>query len=61
MHRIRTALDLASLASVRTFAAEWTGDLDILINNAGIMQVTHGLTEDASSRRWASTTSARSP
>jgi NAD(P)-dependent dehydrogenase (short-subunit alcohol dehydrogenase family) len=30
-------LDLADLESVRTFAAEWSGDLDVLINNAGIM------------------------
>lgn len=30
-------LNLADLESVRTFAAEWTGDLDVLINNAGIM------------------------
>jgi NAD(P)-dependent dehydrogenase (short-subunit alcohol dehydrogenase family) len=30
-------LDLASLASVREFAAAWTGDLDLLINNAGVM------------------------
>lgn len=30
-------LDLADLESVRTFAASWSGDLDILINNAGIM------------------------
>ncbi len=30
-------LDLASLASVREFAAAWEGDLDLLINNAGIM------------------------
>jgi NAD(P)-dependent dehydrogenase (short-subunit alcohol dehydrogenase family) len=39
-------LDLANLASIRAFAAEWTGDLDILINNAGIMQVPHELTHD---------------
>jgi len=39
-------LDLADLASVRTFAADWTGDLDILINNAGIMQVPHSRTPD---------------
>ncbi len=39
-------VDLADLASVRAFAASWTGDLDILINNAGIMQVPHGLTKD---------------
>jgi NAD(P)-dependent dehydrogenase (short-subunit alcohol dehydrogenase family) len=31
------ALNLADLESVRSFAAEWTGDLDVLINNAGIM------------------------
>jgi NAD(P)-dependent dehydrogenase (short-subunit alcohol dehydrogenase family) len=30
-------LDLASLASVREFAAAWEGDIDILINNAGVM------------------------
>ncbi|MEU3186667.1 oxidoreductase [Streptomyces sp. NPDC006923] len=30
-------LDLADLASVREFAAAWTGDLDLLINNAGVM------------------------
>ena len=30
-------LDLASLASVRTFAAGWEGELHLLINNAGVM------------------------
>jgi NAD(P)-dependent dehydrogenase (short-subunit alcohol dehydrogenase family) len=30
-------LDLASLASVRAFAAAWEGELDLLINNAGVM------------------------
>jgi NAD(P)-dependent dehydrogenase (short-subunit alcohol dehydrogenase family) len=30
-------LDLASLASVRDFAAAWAGDIDLLINNAGVM------------------------
>ncbi|HEY2320105.1 MAG TPA: oxidoreductase [Solirubrobacteraceae bacterium] len=30
-------LDLASLASIRDFATEWDGPIDILINNAGIM------------------------
>ncbi len=30
-------LDLANLASVREFAAEWEGDIDLLINNAGVM------------------------
>jgi NAD(P)-dependent dehydrogenase (short-subunit alcohol dehydrogenase family) len=30
-------LDLASLASIREFAAGWDRDLDLLINNAGVM------------------------
>jgi NAD(P)-dependent dehydrogenase (short-subunit alcohol dehydrogenase family) len=30
-------LDLASLASVREFAAAWEGPLELLINNAGVM------------------------
>jgi NAD(P)-dependent dehydrogenase (short-subunit alcohol dehydrogenase family) len=30
-------LDLASLASVREFAAGWEGEIDLLINNAGVM------------------------
>jgi NAD(P)-dependent dehydrogenase (short-subunit alcohol dehydrogenase family) len=30
-------LDLASLASVREFAATWEGEIDLLINNAGVM------------------------
>jgi NAD(P)-dependent dehydrogenase (short-subunit alcohol dehydrogenase family) len=30
-------LDLASLASVREFAAAWDGEIDLLINNAGVM------------------------
>jgi NAD(P)-dependent dehydrogenase (short-subunit alcohol dehydrogenase family) len=30
-------LDLASLASVREFAAAWDGDIDLLVNNAGVM------------------------
>jgi len=39
-------LDLANLTSVRAFVANWMGDLDILINNAGIMQVPQGVTQD---------------
>jgi NAD(P)-dependent dehydrogenase (short-subunit alcohol dehydrogenase family) len=31
------ALDLASLDSVREFAQAWEGDIDLLINNAGVM------------------------
>jgi NAD(P)-dependent dehydrogenase (short-subunit alcohol dehydrogenase family) len=30
-------LDLADLASVRAFASAWDGDIDLLINNAGVM------------------------
>src|SRR6266545_1093582 len=39
-------LKLDDLASVRAFASAWTGDLDILINNAGIMLVPEGRTQD---------------
>ena len=44
-------LNLESLASVRDFAAAWTGDLDILINNAGIMLVPEGRTADGFERQ----------
>src|SRR4051794_38615208 len=30
-------LDLASLASIREFAGGWSGPLDLLVNNAGVM------------------------
>jgi NAD(P)-dependent dehydrogenase (short-subunit alcohol dehydrogenase family) len=39
-------VDLASLSSVRAFAAGWTGPLDVLVNNAGIMAVPQGRTPD---------------
>jgi NAD(P)-dependent dehydrogenase (short-subunit alcohol dehydrogenase family) len=39
-------LDLADLSSVREFAAGWRGDLDLLINNAGIMNVPEARTKD---------------
>jgi NAD(P)-dependent dehydrogenase (short-subunit alcohol dehydrogenase family) len=39
-------LDLADLATVRAFAEAWSGDLDILINNAGIMAVPQRPTVD---------------
>ena len=45
------ALDLESLASVRAFAAAWTGPMDILINNAGIMLVAEGRTADGFERQ----------
>jgi NAD(P)-dependent dehydrogenase (short-subunit alcohol dehydrogenase family) len=40
------ALDLADLASVRAFADAWDGDLDVLINNAGVMAVPERRTKD---------------
>ena len=40
-------LDLANLKSVRAFADGLDGEIDILINNAGIMAVPYGLTADA--------------
>jgi len=39
-------LDLADLASVRAFADELTGPVDVLINNAGVMAVPHRRTAD---------------
>jgi NAD(P)-dependent dehydrogenase (short-subunit alcohol dehydrogenase family) len=39
-------LDLADLASVREFAAAWEGDLDVLVNNAGVMAVPERRTAD---------------
>ncbi|MCP5094557.1 MAG: SDR family NAD(P)-dependent oxidoreductase [Chloroflexi bacterium] len=48
-------LDLASLASVRQFAAafkEKYDELDVLVNNAGIMMVPYGTTEDGFERQF---------
>ncbi len=39
-------LDLTDLASVRAFAEGWEGDVDVLINNAGVMAVPEGRTGD---------------
>jgi NAD(P)-dependent dehydrogenase (short-subunit alcohol dehydrogenase family) len=39
-------LDLASLASVREFAEGWEGEIDLLINNAGVMVPPLGRTAD---------------
>ncbi len=39
-------LDLADLSSVREFADSWTGDIDVLVNNAGVMAVPEGRTKD---------------
>lgn len=45
------SLDLEDLASVRAFAAAWTGPIDILINNAGIMLVPEARTADGFERQ----------
>ena len=45
-------LDLASLDSVRAFAEAWTGPLDVLVNNAGIMAVPEGRTVDGHELQW---------
>ncbi|MBW9095273.1 SDR family NAD(P)-dependent oxidoreductase [Microbacterium jejuense] len=39
-------LDLADLASVRAFAAGWDSPLDVLINNAGVMNLPESRTAD---------------
>jgi NAD(P)-dependent dehydrogenase (short-subunit alcohol dehydrogenase family) len=39
-------LDLADLGSVRAFADAWQGDLDVLVNNAGVMAVPEAKTTD---------------
>jgi NAD(P)-dependent dehydrogenase (short-subunit alcohol dehydrogenase family) len=41
-----SALDLADLESVRSFADGFTGGLDLLINNAGVMAPPRRLTKD---------------
>ena len=39
-------LDLTDLASVRAFADGWEGDIDVLINNAGVMLIPLSRTKD---------------
>jgi NAD(P)-dependent dehydrogenase (short-subunit alcohol dehydrogenase family) len=46
------ALDLADLASVRAFAAD-TGEIDVLINNAGVMAVPQRRTVDGFETQFA--------
>ncbi|ADJ47954.1 short-chain dehydrogenase/reductase [Amycolatopsis mediterranei S699] len=46
-------LDVADLGSVRAFAAAWTGDLDVLINNAGVMDTPAARTADGFDRQTA--------
>jgi NAD(P)-dependent dehydrogenase (short-subunit alcohol dehydrogenase family) len=40
------SLDLADLASVRSFATAWSGNIHVLVNNAGILVPPFGLTKD---------------
>jgi NAD(P)-dependent dehydrogenase (short-subunit alcohol dehydrogenase family) len=40
------SLDLADLASVRAFADEWDGPVDVLVNNAGVMATPERTTKD---------------
>ena len=44
-------LDLADLASVAAFAEGWTGRLDLLVANAGVMAVPFGVTPDGFERQ----------
>ncbi|MDX6664582.1 MAG: hypothetical protein QOG68_788 [Solirubrobacteraceae bacterium] len=44
-HEVRQ-LDLADLASIHAFADAWSGDIDVLVNNAGIMAVPEARTKD---------------
>ena len=39
-------LDLTDLDTVRAFANTWEGDIDVLIDNAGVMAVPEGRTKD---------------
>ena len=39
-------LDVSDLTSVRAFAEAWSGDLDLLINNAGVMDIPAARTAD---------------
>ncbi|HVV29340.1 MAG TPA: oxidoreductase [Mycobacteriales bacterium] len=45
-------LDLADLASVRAFAADWTGPLHLLVNNAGVMAHPKSTTADGFEAQW---------
>jgi NAD(P)-dependent dehydrogenase (short-subunit alcohol dehydrogenase family) len=46
-------LDLADLASVRAFADGWGGDVDALINNAGVMAIPRQQTVDGFEMQFA--------
>ncbi|MCZ2818175.1 SDR family NAD(P)-dependent oxidoreductase [Modestobacter sp. VKM Ac-2984] len=46
-------LDVSDLSSVREFAAAWTGPLDVLVNNAGVMDTPAARTADGLERQTA--------
>ncbi len=46
-------LDLADLGSVRAFAEAWDGDLDVLVNNAGVMAVPYQRTPEGFELQFA--------
>lgn len=46
-------LDLADLASVRTFADRWDGPLDLLVNNAGVMAIPYRMSTDGFELQFA--------
>jgi NAD(P)-dependent dehydrogenase (short-subunit alcohol dehydrogenase family) len=43
-------VDLGSLDSIRAFAEGWSGDIDVFVNNAGIMNVPKAVTVDGFER-----------
>jgi len=46
-------LDISDLGSVRRFAAGWSGPIDVLVNNAGIMEVPLARTADGFESQFA--------
>ncbi len=46
-------LDISDLGSVRRFAAAWRGPIDVLVNNAGIMEVPLARTADGFESQFA--------
>jgi len=46
-------LDVSDLGSVRRFAAEWSGPIDVLVNNAGVMEVPLARTADGFESQFA--------
>ncbi len=53
-------LDLADQSSVQAFPGLFDGDVDILINNAGLVAQHRGTPSTGSRSRWARTSSVRS-